>query len=113
MDESDDSGSRPFRHVFAQHLRKLDNDLAEFRLLYDSFDADERIRFRQWLERVSALNAESTWNVCLRVKCETDVLDEDDNLLRWADAELSPTTMLRAIRAWDAGEEFAPDSPMS
>ena len=67
--------------------------------------------FRAWLERVQTLNAEGQqWCASLQIQTQYDVCDEAGNTLRWADVGFSPTTMLAAVRAWDAGEDFAPSS---
>lgn len=109
MTNPDEGGRRP--DFFTSQLLSFDEMVADFRSLYDNFTAKEQSDFRAWLERVRTLSAEGDpWCARLLVKTECDECDEAGNTLRPADADFSPTTMLAAVRAWDAGEDFAPPS---
>ena len=111
MTNPDGRGRRRGPDVFTSQLLSFDEMVADFRSLYDNFTAKERSNFRAWLESVKTLNAEGDqWCARLLVKIECDEFDEAGNTLRWADVVLSPRTMLAAVRAWDAGEDFAPSS---
>ena len=109
MTNPDEGGRRP--DIFTSQLRSFDEMVADFRSLYGSFTAKEQSDCRAWLERVQTISAEGDpWCSSLLVKTECDEFDEAGNTLRSADAGFSPTTMLAAVRAWDAGEDFAPPS---
>ena len=111
MTEPNERGRGRKPDVFTSQLRHFDEQLSDFRSQYDNFTADERSGFRAWLERVEVLYSEGhEWNALLKVRTEYDVCDAAGNTLRWADADFSPKTMLAAVRAWDAGEDFAPSS---
>jgi hypothetical protein len=108
MAESSDYSDK-FRHVFDDQLRQFDAEISHLRQFYECLTPDERSRFRAWLKKVAALTSEGAeWGAHLKVRIENDECDEEGNVLRWADAEFLPSTMLSAIAAWDAGEDFAP-----
>lgn len=97
------------RRAMAGQQRHFDNQLSDFRQFYESFPPGERAKIKAWLEKVEAVGREGLeFNMLLNVKVENDECDERGTVLRWADCQFSPMTLLAAIRAWDAGEDFAP-----
>lgn len=111
MSESDESGRRRRLNHETAELRKFDEDVSELREFYNNFDIEERSQFRAWLEQVASLATEGyQQSVLLRIRTQYDVCDENGETLRWGDVEFSPGSMLAAIKAWDAGEDFAPES---
>ncbi len=111
MLEKEDGEGNKSRDAFTRQLRHFDNQLSEFRQSYDSRSAEERKQLREWLEKVSNLQEEGyDWNMNIRVHTENDVLDDNGELIRWGDADLTPATMLQAIKAWDEGDNFTPSS---
>jgi hypothetical protein len=111
MTEPNDSGRRRNGDVFARQLRHSDEKVSDFRKFYESLETDKRAEFRSWLEKVKALNEEGAqWSAQLRVRTEYDGCDENGETLRWADAEFSARTAIDAVKAWDAGENFSPDT---
>jgi len=96
---------------FTSQLRSFDERIANFRNLYVEYSVDEKSRFRAWIERAATLSAEGDeWCAMLRVRTEYDVCDESGNTILGCDAEFPPSTVLGAIRAWEAGQEYAPSS---
>ena len=111
MSDHNGDGRRRRPDVFITQLRGFDEKLANFRTYYDNFEAEDRPRFRAWLERAIALSEEeSEFGALIRIQTEHDQYDSDGNLVGWADAEFTPATMMSAIRAWEAGNEYAPSS---
>lgn len=98
-----------YRWVFERQLREFDNQICVFRQLYESSSPEERAGIREWLERVKVLANEVEWNMNLCVKTEYDEVDDEGNVIDYAGCDFSPSTLLMAIKAWDAGETFAPD----
>ena len=109
MDEPDRGGRRQ-PDVFVSQLRYFDGMVLDLRGFYDSFTPEEKLQFRFWLERVLALQQECPWSAFLQVKVEYDLYDEKGEMVDFAGADFSPNTMLAAIKAWDAGEDFAPQT---
>lgn len=90
--------------------RAFDQRLADFRRYYRELDAESRHLFREWLEKLVALWRESPLEVALKVDPLFDVTNKKGKVIRWADCEFCPSTMLQAIKAWDAGETLTPDT---
>ena len=111
MPDHNRDGRRRVSDIITMQLRGFDQRLADFRVYYDSCDAEDRTRFRAWLERAAALNEEgSELGALIQIRTELDLCDSDGNRTSWVDAEFSPSTMMSAIRAWEKGEEFTPSS---
>ncbi|NQT15465.1 MAG: hypothetical protein HQ582_22095 [Planctomycetes bacterium] len=111
MPEKDDGEGNISPHIFTRQLRHFDNQLSEFRQFYYSHSAEQRKQLREWLEKVSNLQEKGyDWNLNIRVHAENDVFDDNGELIRWGDAIFTPATMLRAIKAWDEGNNFTPSS---
>jgi len=112
MSMKDDSDGGNFRHFFTMQLKQFDNQLSEFRQFYESHSTEERKQLREWLEQISELQRAARWNMRIQIHAENDIFDGDDELIRWADAVFAPATMLSAISAWDAGNNFTPSSAL-
>ena len=96
---------------FTSQLRSFDERIANFRSLYDEYSVEEKSRFRAWIERAATLSAEGDeWCAMLRIRTEYNECDESGTPIRGCDAEFSASTVLKAIRAWEAGQEYAPSS---
>ncbi len=92
----------------AQILREFDQELQEVRSLYDVLSNTERDRFRDWLAQLAELSESPVKFLPMRVKIQTDNTSLDDETDNHASASLSPKVMLKAVEAWDNGEEFTP-----
>ena len=79
---------------------------------YDKLSNEERIAFQSWLERLAQLVAEQPSSPPISVLCRTDVFDISDegDVIYDGVVHLDPATMLAAVQAWEAGEEFTPNS---
>lgn len=86
----------------------FDARLADSRSFYHEMDTEERARYRAWLARVHSLEDEIEWEGGIMIHHHNNV--DEDATSTWDGFEFSPSTMLAAIRAWDAGEPYAPDS---
>lgn len=105
MDSPDD-----FRHVFDQQLRDFDQELTEFRSVYDSFGLAERRSLREWLEAVNAVENKCPFDWSLRVQVQHDEFDTAGEKVDERHAEFTAGTMLHAINCWDQGKPFAPNT---
>ncbi len=110
--DPDEPGDFGVLHL--RFLHRLDQQLADLRQAYESYLPGERERIRQLLERAEAVNAElAEMGMWLKVGVEHDERDENGNIVRWADCEFSVVAASLAIRAWDCGEPFTPDSALT
>jgi hypothetical protein len=91
-------------------LRRFDQEMTEFRRVYESLTPDKRRDVREWLEAVDSLGHRCPFEWCLRVKVEHDEIDENGDKVDERNAEFMAWTMLKAITRWDEGEPFVPDT---
>lgn len=105
-----DAPEDEFRHVFARQLRYFDQEMTEYRSVYDSLKQDERRDLRQWLEAVQSLGDKCPFEWHLEVKVEHDIYDERGEKVDERNAEFMAWTMLAAMDCWDKGEPFVPNS---
>jgi len=106
MDFPNDDFQRPHN----SQLRHFDQETTEFRRVYESLTPDERRGLREWLEAVDALGQKCPFDWCLRVKVEHDEFDENGDKVDERNAEFMAYTMLMAIKCWDEGKPFVPDT---
>jgi hypothetical protein len=99
-----------FRRADNSQLSHFDQEMTEFRQVYESLTAGERRDLREWLEAVDALGHKCPFDWCLRVKVEHDEFDENDDKVDERNAEFVAWTMLEAIKCWDEGKPFVPDT---
>ncbi len=110
------SPSDKFRYVFVRQLCNFDQKLPEFRSIYESFTLDERNEVRESLVEVNALEQKCPFEWCLQVQAvqeiydEHDEHDEHDEKMDERGAEFTALTMLMAIKCWDEGQPFAPET---
>ncbi|MCE9531098.1 MAG: hypothetical protein K8T89_08235 [Planctomycetes bacterium] len=95
--------------ILSQQM-EFDQKLADFRTYYFELDPDHRKDTREWLEQTVALWSKCPLDMTIRLIPEYDVTDEAGEVIRWADCEFTPSTMLQAIKAWDEGETLTPDT---
>jgi hypothetical protein len=97
----------------ARVLRVQDDELADLRQAYESFTPLEQATIRAALERAEGVSCElAELGIRLKIEVEHDERDEAGNTTRWANCEFSLPATLMAIRAWDAGDVFAPNEPL-
>lgn len=99
-----------FRHVFENQLRHFDQEMTELRRVFDSLDLDERKDLREWLEAVDCVERKCPFDWSLRVTVQHDEFDERDEKVGECNAQFAAMTMLAAIKCWDDGKPFAPDT---
>jgi hypothetical protein len=108
----DEDGIRR-RRLEATQQRRLDEQVADMRYFYDDIPPEERVRLREWLKQLIALqnqfsNEQYEYDVTLQVSMGNDILDKDGMFIRWGDFQFVPHFILRAFEAWDKGESFTP-----
>jgi hypothetical protein len=108
-----DFPNEDFRHAHNRQLSHFDQEMTEFRRVYETLSPDERKDLREWLESVETLGKKCPFDWCLRVKVEHDQLDEAGEKVDERNAEFMPWTMLMAIKCWDEGKPFVPDTVYS
>ena len=69
-----------------------------------------RSGLREWLQAADALGEKCPFEWCLRVKVEHDEFDENDEKVDERNTEFMAHTMLMAIKCWDEGKPFAPNT---
>jgi len=108
-DDEDEPGDYATMH--ARFLHRLDQQLSDLRLAYESFSPEERTRLRHVLEIARAADDElADLGIRLIAHVEHEECDDDGNPVRWAGCEFGVCGMLLAIRSWDAGKHFTPKS---
>lgn len=98
-----------FDRACASQQRSFDDRIAAFRENYLAFPDEQRASLKAWLEKAHALERENADRpMMLMVRTEIDVYGEDGKPVRWADNQFTAGTLLSAVSAWDAGEDFVP-----
>lgn len=96
------------RWALAARQHHFGKQIANFRRFYESYSPGIRADLRSWLEKVEIVVKEGErWGLLLSVKSEKCACDRSGVFVRWEGVDLSLTTLLLAIRAWDAGYDFA------
>jgi len=99
-----------FRYVFCRQLRHFDQEMTEFRCVYESFAPDERKEVREWLEAVDVLWKKCPFDWGLLVKVRHDEFNDSGEKVDERNADFIAYTMLMAIKSWDEGQPFVPDT---
>lgn len=109
MSEHEDMRRR-YRRAMAGQLRRFDDEIIEFRKVFEYSTPEERAEIRAWLEQANDLSKKSKWNMFLKVYVENEEFDEQGEKIWDGVAEFSTWTMLEAWTDWEKGETYTPES---
>ena len=95
----------------AKTLAKFDREIQELKSEYQSLEPKTQVEFRIWLERLTEIVDVQPAGI-ISVLCQTNRLDTDEEgeIVYDGVVHLFPKAMLLAITAWDANENFTPES---
>jgi hypothetical protein len=110
MAEKDDDESGWLGDIFAAQLREFDRRIAEVRDFWDTLNPEERKKMYEWLEKVAALGSSCQLPLTLSVQIHDERFDENGNQIYGSYETFSTFTLLEAIKCWEKGEPFTPDS---
>lgn len=104
MSKSDDGGG--LWRVFAKLTHRRDQIISQVRKEYFRLDPKAKQAFRAWLEKLALAGKDPVYetglNMSLLVHLEVEGLQETEQVT------VSPQTLLKALTAWDSGEEYIP-----
>lgn len=105
-----DNFKRKMQEIDAKIVTRFDQALQEFRLVYDNSNSAERIRLRDWLSDTEELveSGKEFWGILLRIRVGHSYSDAEGESVYEGSADFNPSVMVRAMDAWDKGEEFTP-----
>jgi hypothetical protein len=88
--------------------REFDEKMADMRRQYARLSPEGKDKLRRCLEDLSSPAKEMLeCGFLVRVQQEIDFEDDEGNRI-FATVEYDPNVLLQAVKAWDAGEDFAP-----
>ncbi|MEM8671724.1 MAG: hypothetical protein AAGG48_29670 [Planctomycetota bacterium] len=96
-------------------LHKIDQALVEFRDAFNSMNESRKKKLREFLvHAVEAQDLEKKlsgqYQISLKISVGHIYQDEDGEVVDENWESLQPNLMAAAVRAWDSGEEFTPES---
>jgi hypothetical protein len=104
-DDTDETKKR-LRALAGKNEGQLDQRFTGIRSEYDELTAGERVKVRKWLEAVDAVAASTPdLTTIIQTKIEFLIQKGPDEVQA---LRVSPSSLLRAIEAWDKGETFTP-----
>lgn len=99
------------KHVFSSQLKNFDLQISECRRWFESFSSEEQKQIRDWLEKLAECASQGgQWGATARAFIENEKVDEEGHPPHVGTTLLSPHTLLMAVRAWENGGDFTPDS---
>jgi len=109
--ESIEQMDKSWRVGKARLTMKADQELQVLRSTYEGLSVEERAELRKWLIALSEVSAQTRYlphEMSVLVQVDNTVYDQEGEAVGGGTASLSPRVVLRAIEAWDKGEQFTP-----
>jgi hypothetical protein len=107
-----DELSRRLREIQTRRARQFDQELQEFKLSFESLTSEGQTWLKQWLARAEEMAREVPNELGMSIRVHVDHLatDSEGDVHYEGHGTFGPATLLKAIQAWETGEEFSPDA---
>jgi hypothetical protein len=101
---------RRLREIQARQARTFDQQLQEFKLSYEALTPDGRQWLKHWLTRADELAREPSSELCLGLRVHVDhvATDPEGEVYYEGHGDFGPAILIKAIEAWERGEDFSP-----
>lgn len=106
----DEELHRELRKIEGRLVRKFDQQLQEFKLCFEAFKPERRQWLKQWLTRAEELQREmpTEFHLNIRVHADHVAMDPEGEVYYEGHGDFRPAILLKAIEAWEQGEDFSP-----